>query len=310
MDQVRSRAGALSSGVVRDDRIFPEVRAIGALIVAVLIVAFIILYFMPEEVGKGGLFSWKITPTMTPLLMGAGYISGGWFFFRLVFDKKWHHVGWGFLAITAFVWFMGLATLLHLDKFVPRDTASFWAWMILYIITPFLIPFLWWRNRQTDPGTPDPDDVVVPTWVRQFATVAGAILLLVAVAVFLGADWVAANNPKVPALAPNGQDLWPWTTTPLTARVLAGWFALPGIVGLALARDSRWSAWRIMIEAQMVALVLILVGAARAWGEFHVASNPLAVIGFIAGLAALLGGAVTLYGVMEMQRRRQAARTT
>ena len=54
-----------------------------------------------------------------------------------------------------------LSTLLHLDKF--NTSLSFYAWAFLYVVTPFLIPILWGlRNRATDPGTPDPDDVVVP----------------------------------------------------------------------------------------------------------------------------------------------------
>ena len=43
---------------------------------------------------------------MTALLMGAGYLSGAWFFVRAFFAPKWHWVGWGFLAITTFTWFM------------------------------------------------------------------------------------------------------------------------------------------------------------------------------------------------------------
>lgn len=163
-------SSVVGARVVRDDRIFPEIRVIGAIIVLVLVVASAILYLMPDRTKE--FFAWGINPTMTPMLMGAGYLSGAWFFIRTCFESKWHHVGWGFLAITTFTWFMGIATILHWDKFTPGHI-SFIAWAFLYFLTPFLVPFLWWRNRVTDPGTPDPDDVTVAPPIRQFSLVAG-----------------------------------------------------------------------------------------------------------------------------------------
>ena len=59
------------AGVVRDDRIFPETRWIGACIPPFLVVAFIMLFFFPNDTAT--LFAWTIKPAMTPLLMGAGY---------------------------------------------------------------------------------------------------------------------------------------------------------------------------------------------------------------------------------------------
>src|SRR5690349_21644150 len=88
-------SGTLTSTtpVLRDDRIFPEVRVIGALIVCVLVVASTILYLMPDRTAE--FFAWTITPNMTPLMMGGGYLSGAWFFIRAVRARKWHHIAWG-----------------------------------------------------------------------------------------------------------------------------------------------------------------------------------------------------------------------
>ena len=301
MANVSQSVGAGQSGVARDDRIFPEIKPIAAFIVAVLIAAVAILYLMPTQTKE--LFAWQINPTMTPMLMGAGYLSGAWFFIRAIMSKRWHHFGNGLLAITAFVWFMGVATLLHSDK-LNGTQVSIYAWVILYIVTPFLVPFLWYRNRVTDPGTPDPDDVVVPPMVRQIAMVAGVSMLAIALLVFIFADFVATPG----AAAPNGMNIWPWNTSPFTARVIAGWFALPGVVGLIVARESRWSAWRILIESQLIALTLILVATARAWGEFHT-DNPLTWV-FILGITGLLVGAGALYFTMESRRRAAASSST
>src|SRR5437016_8962964 len=125
---------------VRDDRIFPLTRWVGAAIPPFLLAAFIILYIFPNNTKD--LFAWTITPTMTPLLMGAGYISGSYFFVRLIMGGKWHWFTLGFLPIATFTWFMGLATVLHWDKF-NHNHISFYAWLLLYVVTPFLVPALW-----------------------------------------------------------------------------------------------------------------------------------------------------------------------
>jgi hypothetical protein len=87
-------------------------------------------------------------------------------------------------------------------------------------------------------------------------------------------------------------------------RVIGGWFALPGVVGLVLSREPRWSGWRIMIESQVIALALILVAAVLNWNLFNT-SNPLTWV-FMVGISLLLLAVIALYGFMEM-RRRQAA---
>jgi hypothetical protein len=279
------------AGVVRDDRIFPETRWIGACIPPFLFVAFIMLYFFPFNTDT--LFAWTITPQMTPLMMGGGYISGSYFFVRLVFGGsggKWHWYTHGFPAIASFTWFMLISTLLHLDKF-HQGHISFYAWLGLYIVTPFLVPILWLRNRRTDPGTPDPDDVVVPSFARLIAGVVGVGLVLIALLMLIFPD--AAIS------------VWPWKLTPLTAQVVGGWFALPGVVGIMTSRDSRWSAWRILLESQMIALVLMLIAVVRAWGDFD--QSRITTWLFIGGISLLLLSALALYVAMEMRRRRVAA---
>jgi hypothetical protein len=286
--QPQGSAGAMRSALAGTDRIFPEIRVIAAFIVLVLIIASAILYLMPDRTAD--FFAWTIKPNMTPLLMGAGYLSGAWFFIGALRAKGWHEITRGFFPITAFTWFMGLATVLHWDRF-NHNHVSFYAWTILYIITPFLVPALWFRNRVTDPGTLGAGDIAVPERIRLAATVVGAGMLVIALFLFVVPD-VAIS-------------IWPWQLTALTARVVAGWFALPGVVGLVLGREARWSAWRILIQSQLIALALILVAVVRAWGDFKTA-NPLTWV-FIAGITGLLAAATALYFAMDARRPNPAA---
>jgi len=79
-------------------------------------------------------------------MIGAGYLAGGYFFARVVVERKWHRVQAGFPAITVFTIFMLAATVLHWARF-HHGSFSFYAWTVIYIVTPLLVPFIWWRNR-------------------------------------------------------------------------------------------------------------------------------------------------------------------
>jgi hypothetical protein len=93
------------------------------------------------------------------------------------------------------------------------------------------------------------------------------------------------------------QAVWPWPVSPLTARILLGWFALFGVVNLGVAFDDRWSAARIPAQTEVIGFGLVLVGAVRAWDDFDVA-NPL-TWGFVGGFALYVLAVVALYGYME-----------
>lgn len=274
----------------RDDRVLPETRVISAVIVPFLMAGFVILYLFPDDTGQ--LFAWTIEPRMTPLVMGAGYLAGAYFFARAVFASRWHEVGLGFLPTAVFTYPMALATFLHWDKF-NHGHVSFWIWTALYILTPFLVPVLWLRNRSTDPQTPDRTDIIVPTPVRWVMGVLGIVELAVGLIMFVWPDFLIA--------------LWPWTLTPLTARILAGWFALPGVGGLVVALEPRWSASRIALEGAILWSALVLIGAARAWGDFD-KTNLLTWV-YVGAFGLTLVGISVLHLSLQMRHRRAKSRS-
>jgi hypothetical protein len=215
----------LSAGMVRDDRILPEVRWLAVLIIPFLVAAFILLYVWPNDTDK--LFAWTIKPAMTPMMLAAAYFGGIYFFTRAVLAKRWHLVKLGFLPVTTFAALLGIATILHWDRF-NHSHISFFTWAALYFTTPFLVFAVWLRNRTTDPGTAESNEVIIPYVIRLFIGGIGVITLAVSLLLFLQ-----------PALMIR---LWPWMLTPLTARVAGAMFALPGVVGLGIALEKRWSA--------------------------------------------------------------------
>ena len=288
MGEVTNEAGR--DGGVRDDRIFPETRWISLIVLVALVIAGIILYFFPFNTKE--LFAWEIMPQMTALVMGAGYLYGSYFLIRVLVGGRWHWFTNGFLAITPFTWFMGAASLLHLDRFNGFPPAI-WAWLGLYFLTPFVIPALWLRNRVTDPGTPEADDVIVPKVARLISVIGGGLLFAVALFMFF---------------FPQGAiDIWPWQLTPFTARVVGGWVAVPGILFLVLALDTRWSAWRILVEGYAIGLVLMLIATVRAWGDFE-QDKLAATLLFVGSLSLWLIFLVALYVSMEQRRRYHSSR--
>jgi hypothetical protein len=48
-------------------------------------------------------------------IVGAGYLAGAYFFVRVARATRWHRVHLGFLPITAFAAFLGVATMIYWD---------------------------------------------------------------------------------------------------------------------------------------------------------------------------------------------------
>jgi hypothetical protein len=201
---------------------------------------------------------------------------------------KWHKIKVGFLPVTTFASLLGIATILHWDRF-NHGHISFFAWAGLYFSAPFLVFGVWLRNRTQDPGRAYADDVIVPRLVRLVIGGIGAITLAISILLFVQ-----------PALMTG---LWPWSLTPLTARVVGVMFALPGVVGLGIALDARWSAAQIILQSQSFSILLILIAAVRAWSDFDTL-NPATWL-FVGGLAGMLAGIILLYLGMEARRGRR-----
>ncbi len=272
----------------RNDQIFRETRLLCVIIVPFLIAAFYILYLRPNETLE--LFAWPIKPPMSARMLAAAYMGGIFFFTRATFARRWHHIKIGFLPVTAFASAMGIATFLHWDKFT-HDHISFVTWVALYLTTPFLVVGTWLRNRQTDPGTPESKDLILSMPIRYAVGAVGGITIIVGILLFLKPDFMIS--------------VWGWTLTPLTARVCGGMFALPGLVGLGMAFDPRWSSARIILQSQIFSIAFILLAAAISWGDFD-PSKPVTWM-FVGGLAFLLVTLPILYFFMESQLRKANA---
>jgi hypothetical protein len=262
----------------RQDRVLGSTRVLAAAIIPFLVVAFAVLYPVPTDTRR--LFAWQIRPTMTPMVLGAVYLGGAYFFLRVVRARRWHTVAGGFLPVGSFATLMGIATILHWNRFLHGNVA-FWLWAGLYFSTPVLVFAVFAHNR------------------REFPPAAGHELRLSgpAVAGIAAAGVLSLASSALLFLRPaTAIDIWPWQLTPLTARALGAIFVLGG-AGLGVLVERRWSAVRIPIQVAGIMLALILLAGLRAHSEFD-PGNPLTWL-FAAGFAGAGIACAALYLTME-----------
>ena len=270
----------------RSDRIFPETRWVAGLVIPFLVVAFAILYFLPHNTAT--LFAWEIKSPMTAMMLGSAYAGGIYYFSGLLITRQWHRIKVGLLPVTTFASVLSITTILHWDKF-NHGTLPFFAWSSLYFTTPFIVFGLWLRNRGQDTNQPDENDAVIPQTLRLVIGSVGVITQAIAIFLFL--------NPALMI------KLWPWVLTPLTSRVMSAMFSLPGIVGLGMAMDARWSSAKIILQSQGFSILLILIAMFRTRAEFD--WGTLGSWLFTCGLAGMLTGIIVFYAYFNARQRTQ-----
>jgi len=252
----------------RDDRIFPITRWTLAVVNVALLFAFLVLYLFPQTTRTN--FAWEIKPEIMAVFMGAGYISGAYMFVFAIFGRKWHRVKNSILPVSTFAAVMLLVTILHYDRFL-HGNFGFKLWLAIYIVTPFVVPWLWFNNRVTDPGTPETGDKIVPQVIRWAAGLVGAVTLLFWIVNFINPPFLIA--------------IWPWKLTPLTARTVCAWGTLVSVGGLILFREKRWSAWRYNIQSIALWQGLMVIGSILHRQDFNSGSlfNPyfIAIVFFL-----------------------------
>jgi hypothetical protein len=232
--------------------VLPVTRGVAAVLVPILAVTAVALYGWPGATERT--FAWAVRPELTTLLMGAGYASGVVFFLLAAArGRRWLEVSFGFVGVATFATLMGIATIIHWDRF-NHGHPSFWGWAALYAVTPFLVAGLWVYNGGWRPARAEDAEPRLPPWARVALGVTGVASLVVGLVIFVQ-----------PSLA---VEHWPWDVTPLTARVVASFTAL-NVGWAAAALDGRWAAIRIPALSQVVGFALLLGGLVRARGDLH-----------------------------------------
>ena len=268
-------------GADQADRVLPATRLLAMVIVPFLVVAFVVLYPWPTATHRW--FAWTIKPTMTPMVLGSAYIGGAYFFVRVVRAMQWHTVKAGFVPVTLFASCLGIATIIHWDKFNHHHVA-FWIWAGLYFTTPFLVLGTYVRN-QAAASRPAGDELSIPQTARALIALTGLGALVLGAYLFL--------FPR------QAIDIWPWVLTPLTARV-TGAILMLGVSGLMIAADPRWATAKIMLQVARIMIALFLLAALRAHEQFD-SSRPMT---WMLGIG--LGGVLISTTILDVRMQHKA----
>jgi hypothetical protein len=262
---------------LRDDRVLAYTRALSLAIVPFLLLAFVVLYLLPGDTKR--LFAWPINPTM---VLASEYLGGAYFFIRVLFERRWSVVKTGFVSVAAFASLLGIATILHWDKFSHHHVA-FWLWAGLYFSAPILVFGGWLANRR----------FAAPVRVgeRRLGSISRWIIGVVGL-VALG-QGIAMFVAPIPVI-----QVWPWMLTPLTCRVLGAIFCL-GSAGIAVLVDPRWTALKLMLQVEALMVTLILIGGVRARAQFDTGKPLIWVL--LGGFVAVLLGSGFLWYTMEIR---------
>ncbi|TDU86552.1 hypothetical protein EV138_0061 [Kribbella voronezhensis] len=245
-----------------DDRVLRYTRVLSLCIVPFLLAGFVILYLFPQHTAR--LWAWPLRPTMTAMVLASAYLGGAYFFVRAALERRWHVLAPGMLAVTLFASLLGVATVLHWDKF-SHSNPAFWIWSALYFAAPLLVLGGWLANRRYADNTSSAEDLL-PRFMRAGIAAVGVLALVQGAAMFLSPSTFS--------------DWWPWAITPLSCRTLAAVWCL----GAASIGIGRWSTLRRMLEVELVMVGLILLAAVRAHDQLD-SSKPFAwpmLIGFSA----------------------------
>ena len=259
----------------------PLLLILAALLIPVLLVAFFMLYVLPD-VGIDH-FAWPVRPLMSSMMLGATYLGGAYFFLIVLISRRWRHVWLGFLPITAFAGTLGIATLLHWDNFV-HERWAFQIWAFLYFTVPLFLPILWYRNQRLTDGAEMAREGELPSLIRQILGGLGIVLTVAAVLLLFVPELMIAA--------------WPWTLTPLTARIMSSMFILPGLAGLGMAYDGSWASARYLLKALAISVAFMLIAILVARADFDWAT-PTSWL-FTGGMIAIL----LLIGYIHMVMKR------
>ena len=159
-------------------------------------------------------FAWTIAPAMTAGFLGANYWSSALLAMMAAREDEWAYGRVSISVALAFAPLTTAATLLHLDLF-HLDTFFGWFWVVAYSVYPPMLLYFFMKQIRTTGGDP-PREHPLPLWVKAILGVQAALMIPLAVALFVAPGSAA--------------ELWPWDLPPLSSQAVAAWVLAFGVL--------------------------------------------------------------------------------
>ena len=174
-------------------------------------------YLLSAADQTAALFVWPVSPPATALFMGAGYLGTGLTLLgALSLAPSWGQVRLLIGPLVAFATLMLVATALHADRFF-WDRPQTWLWVCVYGV--MLVGAVWLAISHRGADRDGFRASRLRGSERLALGLTGLSMAVASATLFLAPDL--------------GAPLWPWPLTPLTSRVVAGWIAVGGTLGLS-----------------------------------------------------------------------------
>jgi hypothetical protein len=195
-----------------------ELRALLWFFASLALGAGVLLYLLSGNTDDT--FSWTIKPPLTAAFLGAAYWAAFVLFAWSARQSVWVRARPFVLPVTVIAVLLLAATLIHVDKF-HQDSLFGWFWIVAYIAVPPLLALALWRQHRVPPASEPPREPL-PQPLRAVLVFEALVLAGVGVWLFVAPD--------------SADSLWPWTSTPLTARAIGAFLAGFG----AAAAQAAW----------------------------------------------------------------------
>jgi hypothetical protein len=258
--------------------VIPFTRIIFILAALLAAIAGIQLYILTDYTDH--FFAWTIKQPLSATFLGAGYWTGVALLLFSTFERAWANIRVAIAAVSVFVPLILITTLLHLDRFHFGVTdanalVAAWAWMIVYVIVPFLLIAILFFQLRTPGGDP-PREASLPLWLRLLLGVNAIIALPLGLLLLLAP----------PVLFP----FWPWELTPLTARAIGVGFLSLCVASIQFIRENAWSRGRVGTTSYLLIGLLQLIAIAR-YSDTFFWTRPGAWL-YLLYMLAIFGGGI------------------
>jgi hypothetical protein len=255
------------------------VRAVEVVLLVNAVPAFVVLTLFTGRTKE--LFVWTVKPEASARLLAAMYGNAAILAILVLRRRAWADKRAAFVVFTLFSVAATIVTFIHLDPFLAHPRYFFVYWLANYFVLFVATPFVFIREERAHGGRLHVE-VPFATVERVTAVLAAGTCAFAGTAMLVGPSFV--------------NHLWPWTVTPLVARIIGVWLTGLG-AGLVWALwdgdalRARPSLVQGLPTAVLVGIVPLLhqddvSGGARRFILFAVL---VAVLGAV-GLAALRGG--------------------
>lgn len=175
------------------------------------VVAGPILFLFPTQ--TEAYFAWTIKHPLTPVFMGANYLGGLGAFWSLRMNR-WSVARVQMPGIFVFAAAQLLATLLHIPIFNWSHPVA-WAWLLVYVASPVATLLVY--SSMEKGYTPSNERASGRRPFSLFFQALAVISAVIGLGLILWPFFYTADRGSaVP--------WWAWTLTPLTARVVGGWY--------------------------------------------------------------------------------------